>query len=598
MLVRCRFWAGIVGGLVFLWRLWVGELRAGSRGWAAAWGIPLERELARWLGVLGVAAVALALGYVGLNEYLSRQAMPEFGRGWADVLFYDLQLFVFNAAPSQGAGPFPVALGIARFLAPASTALAGVETVRLLLGEQLRRWVSATASGHAIVTGDGPVAVELARRLREERRKVVLVSASQATVEQGRRHRLLDVCGDPTDPGTLRAAGIRRADVLYACADLGTTSAATALRARGFSRAVGRPLVAYAQVRDAEVCAALRARRIGAAGDLLFRLDFFSVEDAAARVLLDRYPVTPSGGQPAQVVIIGFGRLGRAVLREIARRPAPGGPPAGVTVLGAAAEEVRDFADRFPVIRRNCSLSCREESVPGTGSCLVLVCLPGNDDALSAGLAAAHSLAGRPGQVVICMSEPSPFGAELSGQGAMLDNVGGRLTVFGVIEEACVPRKIREDLTDQLARAIHRAYVRNCAARGDSLLVNQAMRPWEELPDDLRDANLAQAAHIGVKLEAINCAVIPESATAPDFAFTAAETEFLAEMEHLRWMLERRAQGYVQGPAKEGRQHPDLIDWQYLSDSTRDKDRDVIRELPAILKDAGFQILRLPTQPA
>jgi Holliday junction resolvase len=37
-----------------------------------------------------------------------------------------------------------------------------------------------------------------------------------------------------------------------------------------------------------------------------------------------------------------------------------------------------------------------------------------------------------------------------------------------------------------------------------------------------------------------------------------------------------------------------LVDWEYLSESAREKDRDAIRELPQILRQAGFQILRLP----
>ena len=81
---------------------------------------------------------------------------------------------------------------------------------------------------------------------------------------------------------------------------------------------------------------------------------------------------------------------------------------------------------------------------------------------------------------------------------------------------------------------------------------------------------------------------------APDFAFCEAEIELLAEMEHRRWAQERQAQGYLYGPNREGKQHPDLVDWQYLSDGAKDKDREAIRELPAILHHAGFQILRLP----
>jgi hypothetical protein len=74
--------------------------------------------------------------------------------------------------------------------------------------------------------------------------------------------------------------------------------------------------------------------------------------------------------------------------------------------------------------------------------------------------------------------------------------------------------------------------------------------------------------------------------------------EKLAQMEHVRWMQERTAAGKVYGPRREGNQHPDLVDWQYLSETARDKDRDAIRELPAILGEAGFQIIRVPKRPS
>ena len=445
------------------------------------------------------------------------------------------------------------------------------------------------------MTGDGPIAVELARKLRAEYHKVVLVSATPAAAELVRAHRLLDVSGDPTDAVTLRAAGLPHADVLYACTELSTTNAATALRAREISQAHGRPLSVFAQVRDAEISTALTARRIGAKDDSSFHLDFFAVEDTAARVLLDKHPLAPDGTRPAQMVIVGFGRLGRAVLREIARRPHPAGSLLQVSIRGAGTEALPRFLDRFPVVGRNCSVTCDDDGSPrsaGGEPALIFICLPGNDDALNAGLAAAHAMTTRSDHVVICMSEPSPFGAVLGSRQALLDDAGGRLTVFEVIEEACVPERIKEDLTDQLARAIHQAYVKNCEASGDSRLVNPSMRPWEDLPDQLKQANLAQAADIGTKLEAIDCAVVPESATNPDFAFSAAEIELLAKLEHQRWVGERKGQGYVYGPVREGNQHPDLVDWQYLSESAQNKDRDAIRELPMILWRAGFQILR------
>jgi TrkA-N domain/RyR domain len=571
-------------------------------------GVLLNRAVVRWLVVGAFVVVALVLGYIGLWEYVSQQyahskATPAYGRGPGNILFYDIQLFVLNAAPASGPGPIPIPLGIARFLAPATTVAATVETVRLLLSEQLRRWAAARASGHAIVTGDGPVAVELARKLRAEGRTVVLVSAAPAASGPAgaagvRDRRLFEVSGDPTDAGTLRAAGLRRADVLYACTELSATNAASVLRAREVRQDQNRPLAAFAQVRDAEICVALQTRRIGTEDTLRFRLDFFDIDDVAARVLLDQYPVTADNTWPAQVVIIGFGLLGRAVLRELGRRPRPDGSPLKVTIRGTDTRDLREFLNRFPAVSRTCFVTMDDhatEQPGGRGPAVVFVCLPDNDDALSAGLAAAaQSLATRSGRVVICLHDPSPFGALLTGQRIVLDDEQGQLAVFGVLEEGCVPERVRQDLHDQLARAIHQAYLDHCAAQGDSPERNPSMRPWTELPDDLKQANLAQAADIRRKLRAIDCAIVPESAAVPVFAFTAGEVEQLAEQEHERWMRERQALGYVLGPDRAAKQHPDLLPWAGLSEASRDKDRNAVCEIPSILQQAGFQIIRLP----
>ena len=365
--------------------------------------------------------------------------------------------------------------------------------------------------------------------------------------------------------------------------------------------APGRPLIAFAQVRDAEISTALRARRIGTGYDPKFRLDFFSIEDTAARALLDKHRLAPDGTRPAHVVIVGFGRLGRAVLREIARRPHPGGSPLSVRIRGASAEAISNFLDLFPVVRRNCSVTCDDDAPQrpsGDEPTLVFICLPDNDDALNAGLAATHAMTARSDRVVICMSESSPFvlGTVFSSQQALLDPEP-RLAVFQVIGEGCVPGRIREDVYDRLARAIHTAYVNKFAARGDSPLVNPSMRPWEDLPDDRRQPNLAQAAHISTKLDTIGCAVVPESAIVPDFAFTEAEVELLAAMEHQSWVQELQARGYLYGPTRDATHHPGLVDWHYLSESVQAKDRDPIREIPAILGLAGFQVLRLLAPP-
>ncbi len=227
---------------------------------------------------------------------------------------------------------------------------------------------------------------------------------------------------------------------------------------------------------------------------------------------------------------------------------------------------------------------------------LVYVCLDADDDALSEGLAMAHSLVSRRGHVVVCMRESSPFAGVLAARSGLIDDVMGRLSVFGVIEEACVPSNIRDDFTEQLARSIHRAYVAMETANGKTPATNPSMVPWESLSEDLRRSNIAQAVDIGDKMDAIGAIIVPESADVPEFHFTDGEVERLAVQEHERWMRDRLSQGWRYGQTRnnERKIHPDLQPWAALSAADKDKDRNAIRTLPETLRDAGFQILRLP----
>ena len=555
--------------------------------------------LARLLIVVVVALVALILGYIGLHQYLSRPpASTMYGNSWSDILFYDLQLPVLSSAPTQGAGPYPVPLGIARLLAPASTFLAAVGTLALLLGEQWRRLLAATASRHTIVAGDGSVAIEFARNLRLSKRKVVVVSSAADTLAQARRVGALTVLGDPAEESTLKAAGVGRAAVLYACTSRGMINTDIAMLTGQIPRP-RRPLSAYALV-PAELGAGLQARRIGMSTNPRLRLGFFTLEDIAARRLFqhDMYPLTAVGGRPAQVVIVGFGPLGQAVLRETARRQLAldGGSRAEVVFRHATEANVAAVTEAFPVIGTACSVVYGEDAgLPATGEYTVFVCLDKDEDALREGLDMAGLVADGCGRVVICVSGSSPFATALVARTGLLDDLGGRLSVFMVIPEACVPERI-EVAGEQLARSIHSAYVAEAKARGETEETNPSMVSWDKLPADLRQANVAQAADIGAKLAAIGAVVIPESASAPAFAFTDREVEFLSRLEHERWMRERIEAGWRYGEPRDNKRkiHPDLQDWADLSEPERNKDREAIRALPGTLHNAGFQILRLP----
>lgn len=157
---------------------------------------------------------------------------------------------------------------------------------------------------------------------------------------------------------------------------------------------------------------------------------------------------------------------------------------------------------------------------------------------------------------------------------------------------------IAPDLVERIAAAIHARYIAEQTLDGATLDSSPALVPWTELDDDKREANRDQARDIAAKLARIGCAVVPVDDPATDefaFAFTDAELERLSRDEHRRWSRQRRSAGWVYGAARDdrSRRHPSLVPWSKLSEPERDKDRDAVRNIPAVLAAAGLRVVRL-----
>jgi uncharacterized membrane protein len=156
-----------------------------------------------------------------------------------------------------------------------------------------------------------------------------------------------------------------------------------------------------------------------------------------------------------------------------------------------------------------------------------------------------------------------------------------------------VTERLARAIHDTYARAIHQAYLEAAIDDGELPGSRPALHRWDELPDDLKEANRAQARHVGEKLARLGCIMVPTFDPSLTFALDDDELQVLARLEHERWMIERMTQGYVYGPVREGRFHPDLLPWDQLSDEARAKDIEAVRNIPTMLAEEGFQILRV-----
>lgn len=536
-------------------------------------GPPSERAEGRWLiWTLLVAAAAFALGVIGLAIYLPGE------QRFLDLAYHSLQLFVLGSDPLESNGPYNPLLEIARFVAPATTVYTVFRAFRSVLREGLRRRAVARLVGHIVVTGDSAASLVLAGNLRASGATVVLVGSEAAEV--ARRQGILVVPGDAREITTLRAAGVRGASALYACAPQTATNAAVVLAAAEIDGR-DRRLEAFAQVRSDELVEALRVRQVAAlAQGRRVTIDFFSLEDTAARQLLDRYPP-----RTTSAVIVGFGAFGQALLRALVRRTDPEGRPLSITVQTDNANRVDELVAQLEQMEGH-TIQSRPRQAAGAvkGDDAVFVCVEDEDEdaALRTALQLARTVNER---VVLCLHRESPF------RQALMDTPG--LDIFGVLDAACTPEHITADaVIGKVARAIHNRYVESCRQRGNTELTNPSMLPWAELPLYLKESNYAQAEHIGVKLAAIDCTLVPARANLVPFEFRPGEVDRLARMEHVRWMAERHAAGYVYGPVRNDNQHPDLVDWPNLSAESRANDVDAVEQLPDLLAETGLQIQR------
>jgi hypothetical protein len=149
---------------------------------------------------------------------------------------------------------------------------------------------------------------------------------------------------------------------------------------------------------------------------------------------------------------------------------------------------------------------------------------------------------------------------------------------------------------EALAKAIHALYVEAAKARGETPATNPACRPWDELSEDLRQANRAQAADIPTKLRMLGYELTADRGLAPaEIKISEERVERVAIYEHERWMAERRRQGWTYAKIRDNARklHPLLVAWDQLPEREREKDRATVRALPGLVETAGFRVRRI-----
>ena len=166
--------------------------------------------------------------------------------------------------------------------------------------------------------------------------------------------------------------------------------------------------------------------------------------------------------------------------------------------------------------------------------------------------------------------------------------------------------EISESMVRKFARAIHSRY-RNEMKKQESGSKNiyiswvyntgdeksQNILDFEDLPEDIKCSNLDNAYHIPTKLLAIGYRIRPvaKGFKPATLHLNDEEIETMARVEHIRWCWDKILHGWFYGEIKDSRKktHSSIIPYEDLSESEKEKDRELVRLIPALLQDIRFE---------
>ncbi len=152
---------------------------------------------------------------------------------------------------------------------------------------------------------------------------------------------------------------------------------------------------------------------------------------------------------------------------------------------------------------------------------------------------------------------------------------------------------LNPEAIEVIAKFMHESWMKNAQARGD---LKDTMKEWNQLEEAVKDSNRQQALDILRKLDHFNYKIIPEGLQNMDglTEFDSNDLEAMAKMEHERWMNEKISKGWTYGEPRVDalKIHNDLLDWELLSESIKDLDRDAIRLIPKLLEQIGYMMVK------
>ena len=594
-----------------------------------------------WWIVFATGVLTIICGTIGYYQLRTTgpEAKPSGFWTLLDGLYASIELLVAHSAEYNRERNWWVEgarwLGVFTFLATAWFLIVNRLRQEFML-LKLRAW-----RGHYVICGltaKGMALIESIRGRDGEARIVVIDHEPDAELAQHCEN--LKVCvikGDVTRPRQLKMARVTHAREILAVAPEDETNIRVAAEVRALRRSAGETRAdgrveslprAYcrAHISNSHLPETLQ-KWTETGADAHTTLRFFDVFDTEARRVLVGRPlsereadagaapldgpgVQPGTGRRVHLVILGMGRMGSAIAVRAAKMGQfANGKSLCITVVDREApRQQEELYFRYPVLAQPnevCEMVFRqlhadsldarrfiEQCAAEADTVLhVFVCLDSNARAVEIALRVWEIVASHPNSYVhVRITSRASVAPILQAEGA-------RISVFGMLEDTCTVEMVLAEEMESLARAIHEEFLAARQADGSAQKRQDdpALADWEHLREDFRESNRQQADHIGIKLRAIGCRMVPAEAAGEKVTdFSAEEIEMLSQLEHRRWYAGRWLSGWRYGKEtdKARRIHNCLVPWEELTEAIREYDRETVRKLPRWVEKAKLKVVR------
>ncbi|MGA1793865.1 MAG: potassium channel family protein [Thermoplasmatota archaeon] len=565
----------------------------------------------KWLIILMFAAIGSILGWIGYYKMYHDD-------GWTifDITYVVMRLYLINL--NEYGVPIPWELQVGRFILPLVSSYAVVLIVLKLFSEKIKLMKIKRWRNHVVICGLGDKGYLLARDLVKKNKVVVIEKDPnnlkiEPCIEQG----ITILHGDATQKFTLERANVVKAKYLFAITGSDVTNTEIALKQdKVVSRSTKKSrCTCYVHMKNRKLCDLIEKNyKRSMKSNKELSLKYFNIFDYSARLIFDKFPPEMFGSkeddEPYHILVFGFGSLGESlVIQALKVGHYPNGKELKITIIDENAKgRSIGFYDRYPEVVNidNIKLEFMDIKVDESGFFNIDSVLPVisseptiaylcyeddvnnittafqlNDKDLSSNL-----------PVLINILEKVDFASILKKE---MDSGPGssRFHIFRTIRDVCSERIIVRNELDLMAQVIHREYLKKRKEEGTFDPKKPSHRDWERLPEVYKDANRQQSDHIDVKLRAIGCRMKDEIGPGALKKFTEEEVELLGEMEHYRWNAEKYLNDWTLGDDRKKLQSPYLVSWEELSEDIREYDREAVRNIPSILKSAGYGIYRI-----